>query len=66
VEIGTGHRKLDIDGAACRIDRAGKFGQHSVAGGPDDPAAMFHDLRIEQLHPVILELFDGAFLIQPH
>jgi hypothetical protein len=66
IEVGAGHGELDIDGAARRIDRAGKFSQHSVAGGPDDPATMFDNLRIEQIHPIILELFDRSFLVQPH
>ena len=66
IEVGAGHGKLDIDGTARRIDRAGKFSQHSVAGSPDDPAAMVHNLRIEQIHPVILELLDRSFLVQPH
>jgi hypothetical protein len=47
--IAPGHVTLDIDGAAYRINDAGEFDQHPIAGGLDDPAAVFLDLRIDQL-----------------
>jgi predicted RNA methylase len=43
------HFALHFDCAAHRIDDAGKFNEESVAGGFDDAAAMFPDLRIAEL-----------------
>ena len=34
---------LDVDGAAHRLDRAGKFGEHGVARGIENPAAGARD-----------------------
>jgi hypothetical protein len=48
VQIAVGHPALNFAGAAHRIDDAGEFRQHAVAGGLDDPAMMLADLRIDQ------------------
>ena len=48
VQIAVGHRALDFAGTAHRVDDAGEFRQHAVAGGLDDPAVMLADLRIDQ------------------
>ena len=48
IQIAVGHRALNLAGAAHRIDYAGEFRQHAVAGGLDDPAMMLADLRIDQ------------------
>jgi hypothetical protein len=48
IQIAVGHRALDFGGAAHRVDDAGEFRQHAVAGGLDDPAMMLADLRIDQ------------------
>jgi hypothetical protein len=66
IEIGAGHRQLDIDRATRGIDRAGKFRQHAVAGGLDDAAAMLGDFRIDQADPMMFELRERALLVQPH
>jgi hypothetical protein len=41
--VALGYRLLHRDRAAHRIDDAGKFHQHSVAGGLDDAAMMLGD-----------------------
>src|SRR5437870_617111 len=38
---------LNLDRTAHRIDDAGKFHQHAVAGGLDDPAMVLDDFRID-------------------
>jgi hypothetical protein len=48
IQIAVGHRALNFAGAAHRVDHAGEFRQHAVAGGLDDPAMMLADLRIDQ------------------
>src|SRR5437868_11332978 len=37
IQIAVDHRALDFAGAAHRVDHAGEFRQHAVAGGLDDP-----------------------------
>src|SRR3978361_627782 len=49
IEIGAGHGELNINGAAHRIDRTGKFRQHSIPGGFDDPATMLRYPGINQI-----------------
>ena len=57
---------------AHRVDGAGKFRWHAVAGGlvpgskPGDPPVMLADLRIDQIDEMRLEAFVGAFLIGAH
>jgi hypothetical protein len=46
IEIAVGHRALDFGRTAHRVDDAGEFRQHAVAGGLDDAAVMLADLRI--------------------
>src|ERR1700752_5026049 len=46
--VALGHCLLDLDRGADRIDDAGKFHQHAVAGGLDDTAMRLGDLRIEK------------------
>ena len=38
--LARGDRLLDLDGAFERVDDAGELGQHAVAGGVGDPAAV--------------------------
>jgi hypothetical protein len=66
IQIAVGHRALNFAGAAHRIDDAGEFRQHAVAGGFDDPAVMLADLWIEQFDKMRLEAFVRAFLIGSH
>jgi hypothetical protein len=61
-----GHRQLHRDRAAHRIDDAGKFHQHAVAGGLDDAALVLGDLRVEEVAAQRLEAFERAFFVRPH
>jgi hypothetical protein len=45
--VGTAGRPLHFDGTAQRVNDAGKLGQHTVAGGPNDAPAICHDERID-------------------
>jgi hypothetical protein len=38
---------LNIDGAVHCLDHACEFGEHTVAGGVDEPPVMLPDLRID-------------------
>jgi hypothetical protein len=49
VQIAFRHRALDFAGTTHSVDDAGKFRQHAVAGGLDDPAVMLADLRIDDV-----------------
>jgi hypothetical protein len=66
VQISAGHRALDFAGTAHRVDHAGKFCQHAIAGDLDDAAVMLADLRIDQFDEMRLEAFVRAFLIGTH
>jgi len=64
--VAFGHRLLHRDGAAHRVDDAGKFHQQAVAGGLDDATAVFGNLRIEELAAQRFEAFVSALLIGAH
>ncbi len=64
--IAVDHRPLDLDGAADRIDDAGKLDQHAVAGGLDDAAAMLGDLRVGKLASMGFEPRQRSFLVCSH
>ena len=66
VQISAGHRALDFAGTAHRVDHAGKFRQHAIAGGLDDAAVMLADLRIDQFDEMRLDALVRAFLIGTH
>jgi hypothetical protein len=66
VQIAVGHPALNFAGAEHRIDYAGEFRQHAVAGGLDDPAMMRADLRIDQFDEMRLEAFVRALFIRTH
>jgi hypothetical protein len=53
--LAVDHPALHLCGAAYRVDDAGEFRQHAVAGGLDDPALVFPDLRIDQFTQMRLE-----------
>ena len=61
--VTLGHTALDFDGAAHSIDNTDEFHQHPVAGGLDDPAAMFGDLGIDQCFSKGFEGSEGALLV---
>ena len=64
--VALGHRLLHRDRAAHRIDDAGKFHQHAVAGGLDDAAAVLGDIRIEKLAAQRFEAFERALFVRAH
>ena len=66
IQIAVGHRALNFGRTAHRVDDAGEFRQHAVAGGLDDPAVMLADLRIDQFAQMRLEALVRAFLIGAH
>jgi hypothetical protein len=66
IGIAVDHRPLHLDGAADRVDNAGKFDEHSVAGSLYDPAVVLLDLWIHELAPVRLEALKRSFLIRAH
>jgi hypothetical protein len=66
IEIALGHCALNFASTAHRVDHAGKFRQHAVTGGFDDPAVMLVDLRIDQFAQMRLDAFVRAFLIGAH
>ena len=41
--VGFGERMLNLDGGVHRVEHAGEFGEHAVAGGSGDPPAMARD-----------------------
>ena len=71
IGVPLGHRLLHRDGAAHRIDDAGKLHQQAVAGGlgprarPGDAALVLGDLRVEELAPQRVEAFERALLVRP-
>jgi hypothetical protein len=52
--VALDHSSLDIYSAAHCIHDAGEFYQHALAGGLDDPPAVFVNLGIDQGAPVCL------------
>ena len=66
IGIALGHLALHLDRAAHRIDDAGEFDQHAVAGGFDDAAAMLRDLGIDEFAPDRLQRRERAFLVVAH
>jgi len=66
IQIAVGHRALNFARTAHRVDHAGEFRQHPIAGGLDDPAVMLADLRIDHFAQMRLEAFVSAFLIGAH
>jgi len=66
MRVPLGHRLLHRDRAAHRIDDAGEFHQHAVAGGLDDAALVLGDLRVDQLAAEGLEAREGAGLVLAH
>jgi hypothetical protein len=66
LRLALAHAALDLHGAADRVDHAGKFRKHSVAGVLYDPAAVLGDLRIDQFLEMSLEPLVRALLIGAH
>ena len=57
---------VDLDGAMHRVDDAGKFHQHAIAGGLDDATVIFRDFWVDELAAMRLEPVEGAFLVGSH
>jgi len=66
MRVPLGHRLLHRDRAAHRIDDAGEFHQHAVAGDLDDAALVLSDLGIDQFAPMRLQPRKGPFLVGTH
>jgi len=66
IQIALGHRVLDFAGTAHRVNDAGKFRQHAIAGGLDDTPVMLADFRINELDEMRLDAFVRSFLIRTH
>ena len=60
VGVALGHRPLQLDGAAHRIDDARKLDEQPVAGGLDDAAPMLLDLGVRELAPDRLQRGERA------
>ena len=75
-EIAGGASRRDPDRArswrpgfrlhSARVDDAGEFRQHAVAGGLDDPPVMLADLRIDEFDEMRFDTFVRAFLARAH
>ena len=64
--VAADHVALNVHRATDRIDHAGEFHQHAVAGGFDDAAAVPGDGGIDQFAAMRLQRRDGAHLIGAH
>jgi hypothetical protein len=60
------HLALHLGRATNRIDHARKLAKQTVARRVDDAAAVFLDLRVDNLTPQRLQRNEGAFLIRCH
>ena len=60
------HRALNAEGAANRIDRAGKLYQDAIAGSLHKATAMFGDLRLQEGLAQRFERAEGTFLVATH
>jgi hypothetical protein len=62
VGVAFGHCALHSHGVAHRIDDAGEFDQHPVAGRLDDAALMLSDFRVAELTPDPPQRCEGPLL----
>ena len=60
------HRPLHLGGTAHRVNDAGEFRQHPVAGSLHDPTGMLADLRVDELVAMRLEAFVRPCLVCAH
>ena len=65
-DILPGHFALQFDGAAHRLDGAGKLDQHAVAGGLDEVAAMRGEGGLDKRLSDGLQPGQRALVIVPH
>jgi len=66
IDIAVCHAALNLDGATYRIDGAGEFDQHPVAGSLDDTAAMFGDFWVDKYPATRFQPGQRAFFIAVH
>ncbi len=64
--VARGHRLLNLDGRLDGLGDAVELGQESVAGGLDDAAAVFLDLRVDEFVAQRLEADQSAGLVDLH
>src|SRR5262245_22598897 len=60
------HALLQLGGAADGVDDARELRQQPVAGGLDDPSAMFGNRGVDELAAVRAETEEGSLLIRLH
>ncbi|OWK22794.1 hypothetical protein AJ87_45680 [Rhizobium yanglingense] len=65
-DIAFRHAALDLDGAAHGLDHTRELDQHPIAGGLDNPPAVFVDLWVDQSTPMRLQLGERTFLVVAH
>jgi hypothetical protein len=63
IGVALDHRLLPLDGAANRLDRAGKLDQQPITGGLDDPAVVPGDAGLDQFPPAGPQPGEGAFFV---
>jgi hypothetical protein len=66
IQIAVRHHALDFGGATDRVDDAGEFRQHAIAGVLDGTTVVFLDLGIDQLAQMRPEALVSPVLIRPH
>jgi hypothetical protein len=60
------HAILNLDRAACSIDRACKFNQNAIPSPLNDATAMRYDGRFQEFAPVSIKPRQGTFFISSH
>jgi hypothetical protein len=66
VPVAVEHGALDLGSAAHRVDDTAELHQQSVAGGLDDAAAMFGDLRVDEFPAMRLQPRKRALFVVSH
>jgi hypothetical protein len=63
IDVAVFHAALNLDGAAYRVDGAGKFHQHPIAGGSDDAAAMLGDFWVDECPAACFQPGQNVFFV---
>src|SRR5437660_11228262 len=66
LRISLGHPAFNLNGATQRVDDARKQDQHSVAGRPYDPAAVFLDFGLNELTVMSVQLSERALVVSTY
>jgi hypothetical protein len=66
LSVARGHFALRFDRAPYCVDDAGEFDEEPIAGGFNDAAAMFLDLRVAQLAADRPQRSERTFLVLAH